>query len=213
MRPERNTDTDTFTFTTGGVATLNLRIDPLEYLRMLDVSATIYNAANTVVASSNLSVNRSAQFTNLSLPAGTYRIVVRGGAEGTPANGFSNYSSLGWFGMKGTLSGGGTSYPVLANGVWTSGQGAAAGAWQHFQFAVPAGKTSVKFELSSPGGDPDLFVKLGSLPSATSYTCKSDSPAATETCTVSAPAAGTYYVGVNTYSAISGVSVKATYAP
>jgi hypothetical protein len=211
---ERNTDTDTFTFSTSGVATLNLRIDPLEYLRMLDVSATIYNAANVAVATSNLAVNRSAQFTNLSLPAGSYRLVVRGGAEGTPANGFSSYSSLGWYGMKGSLTGGsGSSYPVLANGAWTAGTSGAVGRWQNFQIAVPAGKTSVKFELSSPGGDPDLYVKLGGIASGSSYTCKSDTPAATETCTVNNPAAGTYYVGVYAYAAFSSVSVKATYAP
>jgi hypothetical protein len=211
---ERNTDTDTFTFSTSGMATLNLRIDPLEYLRMLDVSATIYNASNAVVASSNLAVNRSAQFTNLSLPAGTYRLVVRGGAEGTPANGFSNYSSLGWFGIKGTLSGGAsTGYPVLSNGAWTSGTGGAVGTWQNFQITVPAGQSSVRFDLSSPAGDPDLYVKLGAVASGSSYTCKSDTPAATETCTVSYPTAGTYYVGVYAYAAFSSVSVKATYAP
>ncbi|UUZ53908.1 hypothetical protein LP419_35950 [Massilia sp. H-1] len=64
---ERTSDTDTFTFTTSGTSTLNLRIDPLEYLRMLDVDATIYNASNAVVARSNMAVHRSAQFTNLSL--------------------------------------------------------------------------------------------------------------------------------------------------
>ncbi len=102
---ERTGDADTFTFTTGGITTLNLRIDPLEYLRMLDIDATIYNASNAVVAHSNLAVHRSAEFTNLSLPAGTYRLVIKGGAEGTPANGFSNYSSLGYYGLKGTLTG------------------------------------------------------------------------------------------------------------
>ena len=52
-----------------------------------------------------MAVHHSAQFTKLSLTAGTYRLVVRGGAEGTPQNGFSNYSSLGWYAMKGTLAG------------------------------------------------------------------------------------------------------------
>ena len=102
---ERTSDTDTFTFTLATTGTLNLRIDPLEYLRMLDVDATIYNSANVAVAHSNLDVHRSAEFANLTLPAGSYRLVIRGGAEGTPANGFSNYSSLGYYGMKGTLSG------------------------------------------------------------------------------------------------------------
>ena len=211
---ERNTDTDSFSFTTSGMSTLNLRIDPLEYLRMLDVSATIYNAANAVVATSNLSVNRSAQFSNLSLPAGTYQLVVRGGAEGTPANGFSSYSSLGWYAMKGSLTGGGgTGYPVLTSGVWSGGTSATVGTWQHFQIAVPAGKTSVKFELSSASGDPDLYVRQGSLPTTASYACKSDTPASTETCTVNSPVAGTYYVSVYAYAAYPTVSVKATYAP
>lgn len=102
---ERTGDTDTYTFTLSSPGTLNLRIDPLEYLRMLDVDATIYNSSNGVIAHSNLGVHRSAEFVNLSLPAGSYRLVIKGGAEGTPANGFSNYSSLGYYGMKGALSG------------------------------------------------------------------------------------------------------------
>jgi hypothetical protein len=209
---ERTGDTDTFTFTTSGMATLNLRIDPLEYLRMLDVEATIYNAANAAVAHSNLAVNRSAQFTNLSLPAGSYRLVVRGGAEGTPANGFSNYASLGFYGMKGTLTGG-AGYPVLTSGTWSGALSAATGAWKYFTIDVPAGKTSVSFALNGANGDADLFAKAGSEPSTASYACKSDGPTSVENCTINAPAAGKYYVGVYAYAAYSALSVKATYAP
>ncbi len=211
---ERASDTDTFTFSTTGISTLNLRIDPLEYLRMLDVDAAIYNDANVVVARSNMAVHRSAQFTNLSLPAGNYRLVVRGGAEGTPQNGFSNYSSLGWYAMKGTLSGAvADGYPVLANGVPSAAQSAAASSWKYFQIDVPAGKTSVAFSLSGANGDADLFAKLGSTPTATSYNCKSDGPTSVENCSVSAPVAGRYYVGVYAYSAYSSMTVKASYAP
>lgn len=210
---ERTSDTDTFTFTTSGTSTLNLRIDPLEYLRMLDVQATIYNSANAVVASSNLAVNRSAQFTNLSLPAGSYRLVIRGGAEGTPANGFSNYSSLGWYGMKGTLAGATTTYPVLANGVALTGQSGATGTWQYYTIDVPGGKTNVTFTLGGSTGDADMFVRLGSLPNATTYNCKSDGPTSTESCGLGSPAAGKYYVGVYAYAAYSNLSVKATYTP
>ncbi|MDQ1921957.1 pre-peptidase C-terminal domain-containing protein [Massilia pseudoviolaceinigra] len=210
---ERNTDTDTFTFTTTGTTTLNLRIDPLEYLRMLDVDASILNAAGAVVSRSNLGVNRSAQFTNLSLPAGSYRLVVRGGAEGTPANGFSNYSSLGHYAMKGTLAGAGGGYPVLGNGVALTGQGAAAGSWQYYTIDVPAGKTQVAFALNGANGDADMFVKLSGTPTTASYNCKSDGPSSVENCSINAPAAGRYYVGVYAYSAYNTLSVKATYAP
>ena len=209
---ERTGDTDTFTFSTGGVSTLNLRIDPLEYLRMLDVAATIYNEAGAVVASSNLAVNRSAQFSNLSLPAGNYRLVIRGGAEGTPANGFSNYSSLGYYGMQGTLVGAVVAqYPVLTNGTALTGQGAATGAWKYYTIDVPAGKSQAVFSLNGANGDADMFVKLGGLPSGSSYNCKSDGPTSIESCTLSAPAAGRYYVGVYSYSNYSTLAVKATY--
>ncbi len=209
---ERTGDTDTYTFTTGGVSTLNLRIDPLEYLRMLDVAATIYNSAGAVVASSNLAVNRSAQFTNLSLPAGSYRLVIRGGAEGTPANGFSNYSSLGYYGMQGTLAGAVVSqYPVLTNGVALTGQGAATGAWKYYTIDVPAGRSQVAFSLNGANGDADMFVKLGGLPSGSSYNCKSDGPTSVETCSLNAPAAGKYYVGIYSYTTYSNLGVKATY--
>lgn len=208
---ERNTDTDTFTFSTTGTSTLNLRIDPLEYLRMLDVDATIYNAANAVVARSNLAVNRSAQFTNLSLPAGSYRLVVRGGAEGTPANGFSNYSSLGFYGMKGTLTGATTTYPALTNGTWLTGQGASTGGWKYFTIDVPAGKSTVKFSINGYNGDADMFVRQGALPTASSFNCKSDGPTSIETCSLGSPAAGRYYVGVYAYSTYSDLSVMAYY--
>jgi hypothetical protein len=209
---ERTGDTDTYTFTTSGVTTLNLRIDPLEYLRMLDVEATIYNASNAAVGHSNLAVHRSAQFTNLSLPAGTYRLVVRGGAEGTPAHGFSNYSSLGYYGMKGSLVGA-IGYPVLTNGVWTTGQGAATGAWKYFTIDVPAGKTQVAFALNGANGDADMFVKLGATPTTASYNCKADGPTSVENCSVASPAAGKYYVGVYSYATYSNLSVKATFTP
>jgi hypothetical protein len=208
---ERNTDTDTYTFTTTGTSTLNLRIDPLEYLRMLDVDATIYNASNAVVARSNLSVNRSAQFTNLSLPAGSYRLVVRGGAEGTPQAGFSNYSSLGFYGMKGTLTGATTNYPALTNGVWLTGQGASTGGWKYFTIDVPAGKSTVKFSINGYNGDADMFVRQGSLPTTSTYGCKSDSPTSKETCSLGSPVAGRYYVGVYAYSTYSDLSVMAYY--
>lgn len=103
---EQNTDSDAFTFEVGeSGGTLNILIDPLEYLRQLDVAAKIVDANGTAVQSSNLSVNRSAEFKNLALKAGKYSLVIQGGAELTPQTGFSNYSSLGFYGIEGTLTG------------------------------------------------------------------------------------------------------------
>lgn len=212
----RTSDTDTYTFATSGNSTLNLRVDPIEYLRMLDVEATIYDANNTVVARSNLPVHRSAEFVNLALAAGTYKLVIRGGAEGTPKNGFSNYSSLGYYAMKGTLSGGGTTPPstdpVLSNGVWLGGQTAATGTWKYFVIDVPSGMSNAKFYVSGNSGDADMFVGSGGRPSNTVYKCKSDGPTSIENCTITAPAAGKYYVGVYSYAAYSNLSVLANFS-
>lgn len=211
---ERNTDTDTFTFSVSTVSTLNLRVDPIEYLRMLDVDATIYNSAGTVVANSNLAVNRSAEFKNLQLSPGSYRLVIRGGAEGTPKNGFSNYSSLGYYAMSGNLQGGVVEPPqgsVLTNGVPVTGQSGAAGSWKYFTIDVPAGSTQLKFALNGSNGDADLFAKLGAQPTNSSYNCKSDGPSSVESCTLATPTAGRYYVGVYAYSAFSSLSVTASY--
>jgi hypothetical protein len=103
---EQNTDTDAFTFeVVKGGGKINLKIDPLEYLRQLDVAAKIVNASGTVVSSSNLAVNRSAEFKDVALPEGIYTLVIEGGAELTPQTGFSKYSSLGYYGMEGTVTG------------------------------------------------------------------------------------------------------------
>ncbi len=103
---ERNTDSDAFTFEVGSDGgTLNLRMEPLEYLRQLDIAAKIVDENGSTVSSSNLPVNRSAEFKNLSLKKGKYSLIIQGGAESTPQTGFSNYSSLGYYGMEGTLTG------------------------------------------------------------------------------------------------------------
>jgi hypothetical protein len=103
---EKNTDSDAFTFEIGEAGgTLNLKLDPLEYLRQLDIAAKIVDANGTAVSTSNLAVNRSAEFKNLTLKAGKYSLIIQGGAELTPQTGFSTYSSLGFYGMEGTITG------------------------------------------------------------------------------------------------------------
>ena len=67
------------------------------------------DAKGTIVSSSNLAKNRSAEFVNVASAAGTYSLVIQGGAELTPQTGFSTYSSLGYYAMEGSLTGSVTS--------------------------------------------------------------------------------------------------------
>jgi len=78
---------------------------------------------------------------------------------------------------------------------------------------VPAGKTSVVFTISGGTGDADLYVKLGSAPTSSSYGCRPYLTGNSETCTFNSPTAGTYYVNVRAYAAYSGVSLKGTISP
>lgn len=105
----KNTDSDAFSFSIGSQGgTANLTINRIEHIggAMLDVHAKIKNSAGQVVAESNRSVNRSASF-NQALSAGNYTLEILGGAEGTPSKGFSNYSSLGYYAIEGSIIGGG----------------------------------------------------------------------------------------------------------
>jgi hypothetical protein len=147
----------------------------------------------------------------LNLSAGNYRLVIAGGAEGTPSNGFSNYSSLGYYGMKGSLVG--STPPVdvmLTSGVGLANQSASTGTWKYYAIDVPAGKTSVVFNINGANGDADLYSQLSVKPTTTAFKCKSDGATSIETCTVNAPAAGRYYLGVYAYSAFNTLTVKAT---
>ena len=100
---------------------------------------------------------------------------------------------------------------VLTNGVAKTNQSGAAGASLNYTMVVPAGATGLKFVTSGGTGDADLYVKFGSAPTTTSYTCKSEGGTNAETCSIATAQAGTYYVLVKGYSAFSGMSITGSY--
>ena len=75
-------------------------------------------------------------------------------------------------------------------------------------FKVVAGGT-LKGETTGTG-DVDLYIRKTSLPTTTTYTCKSDGATASENCTVSMSANGDVYVLLKGYSA-STYNLKVTY--
>ena len=87
------------------------------------------------------------------------------------------------------------------------------GVSSNYTLVVPAGKTSAVVTISGGTGDADLYVKLGSAPTTTSYSCRPYLTGNNETCTFNAPTAGTYYINVRAYSSYSGVSLKGTVSP
>lgn len=113
---------------------------------------------------------------------------------------------------KSTGGGGGDVSGVLTNGVAKTSQSAATGASLNYTLVVPSGATNLKFVTSGGTGDADLYVKFGSAPTTTSYTCKSEGSTNAETCSIATAQAGTYYVMVKAYSAFSGLSITGSYS-
>ncbi|WP_338845175.1 S8 family peptidase [Massilia sp. W12] len=99
---------------------------------------------------------------------------------------------------------------VLTSGVTVSVGSLAKGASKLYSIVVPSGKTSLTFRMSGGSGDGDLYARMSTPPTTTSYTKKSDGSTNSETITFSAPAAGTYYLLVYGYTATSGASLVAT---
>ncbi len=103
---------------------------------------------------------------------------------------------------------------VLCNGVAVALPATAKNATtQNYTLAVPAGQSKVVFAISGGTGDADMYVRRGSAPTTATYDCRPYLAGNSETCTFNSPTAGTYYVNVRAYSAISGVSLKGTITP
>lgn len=103
---ERNTDEDVFTLDISTIGIANLKIETTEYLTMLDIEARIVDPNGNIIAKSNASKERHAEFNSIPLAIpGTYQLIIKGGAEGTPQQGFSNYGSLGMYGISGEVAG------------------------------------------------------------------------------------------------------------
>lgn len=100
---------------------------------------------------------------------------------------------------------------ALTNGVAKTGLSAGTGSALNYTLAVPTGTSSVTIAISGGTGDADLYVKAGSAPTDSSYDCRPYKSGNSETCTISSPSAGTYYVRVKAYSTFSGVSLKGSY--
>jgi len=110
---------------------------------------------------------------------------------------------------KGGGGGGGGS--TLTSGVPVSGLAGATGASLNYTIAVPAGRSTLTVKIAGGSGDADLYVRFGSAPTDATYACRPYLSGNNETCTISAPSTGTYYIRVKAYSTFSGVTLTATY--
>ncbi|WP_156400954.1 pre-peptidase C-terminal domain-containing protein [Acidovorax sp. Root568] len=103
-------------------------------------------------------------------------------------------------------NGGTTSTPLLQNNL--SG---VAGSTQYFSVTVPTGASNLVVQMSGGTGDADLYVKLGQVPTLSSYDCRPYVNGNTESCTFPNPVAGVYYIMINSYQSFDGLTLSASY--
>ncbi len=133
--------------------------------------------------------------------AGKYFVLVHGHAS------FSGVSLTGSY----TTSGGACGGAVLCSGTAVAlPSNTRGGVSPNFTLEVPAGKASVVITISGGKGDADLYVNRGFKPTLTDYVCRPYLTGTSETCTLNAPAAGTYYINVRANTSYSGVSLTGT---
>jgi serine protease len=109
------------------------------------------------------------------------------------------------------------STPNLTSGVAHTATNGAAGTWQYTKISVPAGTSQLRVVLDgaacgllSCNPDLDLYVRRAAKPAASAYDCRPALGSSDETCTMSAPAADWWYVGVYVYSGSSQKSYTVT---
>jgi serine protease len=84
----------------------------------------------------------------------------------------------------------------------------------NYTVTIPSGTTKLTVTIAGGTGDADLYVRAGSAPTTSSYSCRPYLNGNNETCTFNNPTAGTvYYINVRAYSSYSGVNLKAVTNP
>jgi serine protease len=84
----------------------------------------------------------------------------------------------------------------------------------NYTVTIPSGTTKLTVTIAGGTGDADLYVRAGSAPTTSSYSCRPYLSGNNETCTFNNPTAGTvYYINVRAYSSYSGVNLKAVTNP
>ena len=100
----------------------------------------------------------------------------------------------------------------LTNNQPTQGLAGGTGSWRYFKVTLPAGVTQMNINMAGPaGGDGDMYVRFGGLPSATAWDFRPYVNGSTEALAIGTPPPGDFYIAIYGYSAYSAVSLNVSY--
>ncbi len=80
-----------------------------------------------------------------------------------------------------------------------------------YTLAVPSGASDLRITSGGGSGNADLYLKFGAAPQLSSYDCRSAGTGNAESCVISAPAEGTYYVLLHATTDYAGLGLTASY--
>jgi Zn-dependent metalloprotease len=100
---------------------------------------------------------------------------------------------------------------ALSNNVALTGQSGSSGTNKYYYLDVPVSRAST-FTISGGTGDADMYVRIGSQPTTSSYNCRPYLTGNNETCSIAAQTtAQRIHVMLNAYTTYSGVTIKGAY--
>ncbi|WNG60755.1 peptidase M4 [Archangium gephyra] len=100
---------------------------------------------------------------------------------------------------------------ALTNNVGLTGQSGTSGSNKFYYLDVPAGRAST-FTITGGTGDADMYVRIGSQPTSSSYNCRPYLSGNNETCRIaSQTTTQRMHVMLNAYTTYSGVTIKGAY--
>ena len=178
---ENTNDPDVFTFTTGAGTvsfTANTyRCDTQTWGGNLDAILELYDASNNLVASANPAADTNATLST-SVPAGTYYLVLKPSAAGTPLSstpsGYTIYGSLGYYNITGSYqpaNAPGSLAVTPAGGLSASGNYGGTFTPSSLQFTLNnPGTTSVNWTAAKTQGWVSLSSSSGTLAAGASTT-------------------------------------------
>jgi lysyl endopeptidase len=167
--------------------------------------ATSYNILRSTASGgpySSVGTSSTPSFPNIGLACNTTYYYVVTASNGTCSSGNSAQAQATTSACPGS---------VLTNGVPVTGISGATGNQQFWTMTVPSGQSSLQFQISGGTGDADMYVRFGSAPTASTYNCRPFLNGNNETCNFTSPAAGTWHVMLNGYTAYSGVTLVGSY--
>jgi len=110
-----------------------------------------------------------------------------------------------------TITTGAGSGTLLTSGTPMPGLSGAEGSQKLYRIVVPAGASRLEVQTTGGTGDVDLYLRQGQPPAAGQpVACASEGENANESCVVTNPAAGDWYVLLVAFETYSGVTLTAT---